>query len=256
MMRKFWLSVFGLAALGIAAPASAADLPAGPYTKAPPPMVVPVVYDWSGFYIGVNGGWGQSNNCWDLVTAADAVVADGCTHPSGGVVGGQFGHRWQVSNWVAGLEAQGDWADLSRTRLSLIDPTVSTTTKVDAFGLFTGQIGYAWNNVLWYFKGGAAVTGNRLTVFDTATGLGLASVSTSHWGGALGTGIEVGFAPNWSVGFEYDHLFMGNVGSNTSFVVVTPLVAGVNRVSEGVDLFTLRLNYRFGGFGAPVTAHY
>jgi outer membrane immunogenic protein len=254
MMRKFWLGVFGLAALGIAAPASAADMAARPYT--PPPIVVPVVYDWSGFYIGANGGWGQSLNCWDLVTAAGAVVGDGCTHPSGGVVGGQFGYRWQVSNFVYGLEAQGDWADLSRTHLSLVDPTLSTTTKVDAFGLFTGQVGYAWNNVLWYFRGGAAVTGNRFTAFDTTTGLGLASVSTTHWGGALGTGVEVGFAPNWSVGFEYDRLFMGTVGTNTSFVFVTPFVAGINRVNEEVDLFTVRLNYRFGGFGAPVTARY
>ena len=145
-------------------------------------------------------------------------------------------------------------ADLSRTRVSLIDPTLSTTSKVDAFGLFTGQIGYAWNNVLWYIKGGAAVTSNRFTTFDTLPGVGLVSLSTTHWGGALGTGLEVGFAPNWSVGFEYDHLFMGNAGTNTSFVVATPLVAGVNRVSEDVDLFTVRLDYRFGGWGAPPVA--
>jgi outer membrane immunogenic protein len=151
---------------------------------------------------------------------------------------------------VFGLEAQGDWADLSRTRLSLIDPTLSTTAKVDAFGLFTGQIGYAWNNVLWYWKGGAAVTGNRFTVFDTATSLGLASVSTTRWGGALGTGVEIGFAPNWSVGVEYDHLFMGNDNNfNNSLLVVTPLVAGVSRINEDVDLITVRVNYRFGGYG-------
>jgi outer membrane immunogenic protein len=246
MMKKFWLGIFGLAALGIAAPASAADLAARPYA---PPMAAPVVYDWTGFYIGLNGGWGQSQNCWDFVTASGAIVGDGCTDASGGVFGGQFGYRWQVSNWVFGLEAQGDWADLNRTRLSSIDPTLSTTAKVDAFGLFTGQIGYAWNNLLWYWKGGAAVTDNRFTAFDTATGLGLASVSTTRWGAALGTGLEVGFAPNWSAGVEYDHIFMGSSGKvSDSFLVVTP---------HDVNLITVRLNYRFGGYGygAPVARY-
>ena len=54
-MKKFLLATVGLVALGMAAPASAADLAARPYTKAPPPMVA-AIYDWSGFYIGANGG--------------------------------------------------------------------------------------------------------------------------------------------------------------------------------------------------------
>ena len=58
-MKKFLLGTVGLLALGMAAPASAADLAARPYTKAPPVYVAPI-YDWSGFYIGGNGGWGQS----------------------------------------------------------------------------------------------------------------------------------------------------------------------------------------------------
>jgi outer membrane immunogenic protein len=248
-MRKFWFAL-GLVTLGMAAPASAADMAARPY-RAPPPVAIPVLYDWTGFYIGLNGGWGQSHNCWDFLTPAGAVVRDGCTDASGGVFGGQVGYRWQAANWVFGLEAQGDWADLSRTRVSFVDPALSTTTKVNSFGLFTGQIGYAWNNVLWYFKGGGAVTDNRFTAFDTATTLGLASVSTTRWGGVLGTGVEVGFAPNWSVGVEYDHLFMGNNNVNNSFVVVTPFVAGINRINEDVDLITVRVNYRFGGYGAP-----
>jgi outer membrane immunogenic protein len=253
-MRKFWFAL-GLVTLGMAAPASAADIAARPY-RAPPPVAIPVLYDWTGFYIGLNGGWGQSHNCWDFLTPAGAVVRDGCTDASGGVFGGQVGYRWQAANWVFGLEAQGDWADLSRTRLSFVDPALSTTTKVNSFGLFTGQIGYAWNNVLWYFKGGAAVTDNRFTAFDTATTLGLASVSTTRWGAALGTGVEVGFAPNWSVGVEYDHLFMGNNNLNNSFVVVTPFVAGINRINEDVDLITVRVNYRFGGYGAPYGSAY
>jgi len=254
-MKRFLLSALGLVAVGIAAPASAADL----YKKAPPPPPAPVVpiYDWTGFYIGANGGWGQANACWDLVPVTGAVLVDGCRDASGGVIGGQIGYRWQWGGgWVFGLEAQGDWADLSASRVSLINPFVSERAKVDGFGLFTGQIGYAWNASLLYFKGGAAVTSNRFDVFTTLNGVGLASVSSTRWGGTIGVGWEYGFAPNWSVGIEYDHLFMGN--TNNSFSVVNPIFAGaLNRISEDVDMITLRFDYRFGAYGkAPVAARY
>src|ERR1700730_18036911 len=58
-MKKFLLATIGLVALGMAAPASAADLDARPYTRSPAPMGA-AIYDWSGFYIGANGGWGSS----------------------------------------------------------------------------------------------------------------------------------------------------------------------------------------------------
>ena len=71
----------------------------------------------------------------------------------------------------------------------------------------------------------------------------------------MGIGWEYGFAPNWSAGIEYDHLFMGD--SNNSFSVVNPLLAGAaNRISQDVDMVTLRFNYKFGGYGAPVSARY
>jgi outer membrane immunogenic protein len=249
MKKQLWLAMAGLLALGMAAPASAADLAARPYTKAPPAPVV-AIYDWTGFYIGANGGWGQARNCWDFLTAAGAVVRVGCRDGSGGVAGGQIGYRWQTGSWVWGVEGQGDWANLRASRVSLLNPLVTERAKVDGIGLITGQIGYAWNAALLYVKGGAAVTGNRFDVFSTLTGVGLASVSSTRWGGTVGVGFEYGFAPNWSVGVEYDHLFMGH--NNNSFSVVNPVFAGaLNRISEDVDMVTVRFNYRFGGWGAP-----
>jgi outer membrane immunogenic protein len=255
-MKKFLLATVGVMALGVAAPASAADLAPRPYTKAPPPVVTPI-YDWTGFYIGANGGWGQSHNCWDFIGVAGDIFPDGCRDRSGGLAGGQIGYRWQSGYWVFGLEAQGDWADLSNTRISLINPAFSTRTKTDGIGLFTGQIGYAWNAALLYVKGGAAVTSNRFSILDTLTGFEFASASNTRWGGAVGVGVEYGFSPNWSVGVEYDHLFMGD--ANNSFSVVNPIVAGaLNRISQDVDMVTVRVNYRFGGYGygSPVIPKY
>ena len=252
MKKQLSLAIAGLLALGMAAPASAADLAAKPYVKAPPPAVV-AIYDWTGFYIGGNGGWGDARACWDLIAPGGITRASGCRDASGGFAGGQLGYRWQTGALVFGVEGQGDWADINATRVSLLNPAFTTRAKVDGIGLITGQIGYAWNAALLYVKGGAAVTGNRFDILSTATGVSLASSTSTRWGGAVGVGFEYGFAPNWSVGVEYDHLFMGH--NNNSFSVVNPIVAGaLNRISEDVDMVALRVNYRFGPWGAPPVA--
>ena len=121
-MKKILLGAVGLLALGMGAPASAADMAV---MARPAPVALPLLYDWSGFYIGGNGGWGQSRNCWDFVDVAGVVVADGCRERSGGLIGGQIGYRWQANQWVFGLEAQGDWADLSNQRVSILNPLFS-----------------------------------------------------------------------------------------------------------------------------------
>src|SRR5882724_9875774 len=101
-MKKILLGASALVAVGIAAPASAADLAARPYGGAPP--MVAAIYDWSGFYIGANGGWGSSHKCWDITNFAGATVVptfrEGCHDATGGVVGGQIGYRWQNAGWV------------------------------------------------------------------------------------------------------------------------------------------------------------
>src|SRR5882724_3753840 len=118
MMKKFLLATVGLVALGMAAPASAADLAARPYTKAPP--MVAAIYDWSGFYIGANGGWGSSHKCWDAFVAAGVFLgSEGCHDATGGTVGGQIGYRWQTAGWVFGVEGQGNWADFKGSNASL-----------------------------------------------------------------------------------------------------------------------------------------
>jgi outer membrane immunogenic protein len=247
-MKKLLLGTVGLMALGVAAvPASAADLAARPvYTKAPP--IVNPIYDWSGFYIGINGGWAQSRDCRSDVTLG---VAFGCHDADGGTVGGQIGYRWQTGPAVFGLEAQGNWADLSGSNASLIAPAVTVHSRMDAFGLFTGQIGYAWNNVLLYAKGGAAVTDTK---FDAST-LGVVTASTgdqTRWGATVGAGLEYGFAPNWSVGVEYDHIFMD--GHNGTFTTPAGIVlVDTFRDTGDVDMVTARVNYRWGG---PVIAKY
>jgi outer membrane immunogenic protein len=252
-MRQALLGAIGLTIVGVV-PALAADLPARTYTKAP--AMVRAVYDWSGFYVGLNGGGASSHECYALTSVAGAPIgnipSEGCHNATGGLAGGQLGYRWQASNWVFGLEAQGDWADLkgSNSSQTALIPYINQT-KVDAIGLFTGQVGYSWNNVLVYVKGGAAVTDNKYSSFFTATGVVWNQTTEARWGGTVGTGVEVGFAPNWSVGVEYNHLFMGN--PNVTFPASAIAATRSDNIRQDVDMGTLHVNYHFGG---PVVARY
>ena len=248
-MKKFLLGASALVAIGLVTPASAADLAARPYTKAPP--MIAAIYDWSGFYIGANGGWGSSHKCWDSVTPF-TVGHEGCHDATGGVAGGQIGYRWQSAGWVFGLEAQGDWADLRGSNASVLFPGFRNRSRIDAFGLFSGQVGYAWNNALLYVKGGAAVTDDRFdirTIPDDV--LAGRTGDSTRWGGTVGVGVEYGFAPNWSAGVEYDHLFMGT--KTVNFTDAAGVAFGADRIRQDVDLVTVRVNYRFGG---PVIGRY
>jgi outer membrane immunogenic protein len=239
-MKRLTILAAAAIALGAAAPAAAADLPARTYSKAP--AIMEAAYDWSGFYAGINGGWGTGTVNWSL---DDGTGDEGSHNPSGGTFGGQLGYRWQMASWVFGLEAQGNWADFNGSNVSLAIPNTTNQTRVNAFGLFTGQIGYAWDRALFYVKGGAAVTDNRYTSITTGPGGGIDSIGESRWGAALGVGFEYAVMPNLSLGFEYDHLFMGTNDINDGFIT--------DNIKQDVDLFLVRLNYRFGG---PVVARY
>lgn len=219
-------------------------------------------YDWSGFYIGLNGGGGSSHSCQTGILDGTEVVPPyfrGCNNATGGTVGGQVGYRWQMTSWVFGVEAQGNWADFKGSNLAVDDlPNIfPLTTKVDLFGLFTGQVGYALNNLLLYVKGGAAVTHNKYTLGQVVPdNIPLeAAGSELRWGGVIGAGLEYGFSPNWSVALEYDHLFMGTQNMTMFFIPGVGPVGpeSTSRVSQDVDIGTIRLNYRFGG---PVVARY
>ena len=75
----------------------------------------------------------------------------------------------------------------------------------------------------------------------------------------MGVGFEYGFTPNWSFGVEYNHLFMGDANNSFTGLPVAAAAFVNNRISQDVDMVTVRLNYRFGGFGgygAPVAARY
>ena len=246
-MNKFLLGT--VSALAMVTSASAADLPAGPYSKAP---VIAADYDWSGVYLGANGGWGTSHLCWDFTNAAGVfIVSEGCHDATGGTAGGQVGYRWQVSHLVFGAEAQGNWADFNGSNRSIPFPAFVNATRVDALGLFTGQVGVATHNGLFYVKGGAGMTSDRYTGYSSLTGVQVSNtVDNTRWGAVVGVGLEYGFAGNWSVGIEYDHMFMQDkliTFTNVGTFAPAGTAFAFDRIHQDVDLLTVRINYRWGG---------
>jgi outer membrane immunogenic protein len=256
-------SVLGLSAAQVA---SAADLP----RKAPmaAPIVAPV-YNWTGFYIGVHGGWVWSDT--DATTSYAPVGffdAFSYSHDAdGGMLGGQIGFNYQIANWVIGLEADLSWVDVGSTAtvapLTLVGvPQVGSfhTSAVDMnwFGTVRGRLGFTANTLLVYVTGGfafadlehAVVTADPLITGFAAAG----TASDTRAGWTIGGGFEWGFAPNWSIKGEYLYYDLGD----TTLTVTDPilLVSSTTNFENTGHIFRVGLNYRFGWAGSPVVARY
>nr|WP_249793663.1 outer membrane beta-barrel protein [Bradyrhizobium cenepequi] len=224
--------------MAIGSSASAADLAARPYTKAPPPIVA--AYNWTGFYIGAQGGygWSQSVDIAGLTADTDAL--------KGGFVGGTIGYNWQGAGSLAvfGIEVDAAWSDINFNESAF---GLTFEDRIRAFGSVTGRIGYAVDAALFYVKGGYAWADNRVSL--SALGVTLLSESQFHSGWTIGGGLEYGFAPNWSGKVEYMYASYAN---ENYVAAVIPGGVGI-----GADVHTIKagINYRFG-WGTPVVAKY
>ena len=236
-MKKLALATVAISAL-LTGAASAADMAARPYTKAP--MAAPVaIYDWTGFYIGVSGGGAWSDTRWQYFGVGINTNHDG----SGWLAGGQIGYNWQAGSWVFGLEADGHWADINGSTLCP-NPAFVCGTDVRTLASFRGRIGYAAGPVLFYGTGGAGFADTRYSA--TTPGGPNFFYGTNRWGYAAGAGIEWGFAPNWSAKVEYMHY---GFDSNTAPVGALSAV-GTADLRLDIDTVKVGINYRFGGMGA------
>ena len=149
-------------ALSVATAASAADMQARPYSKAPPAAVV-AAYNWSGFYVGAMGGYGWGTNAG-----------------SGGFGGGTVGYNWQFpgSQFVFGIEVDAAGASIKDSFNEIQDDVLITqNSKINSFGSVTGRAGFAMDAVLLYAKGGFAWGNNKTTISVPAFG---ATSSDSH----------------------------------------------------------------------------
>jgi outer membrane immunogenic protein len=212
-------AVLCASALMFAMPAGAiaAEMPVK--APQPPPVATP---DWTGFYFGINGGYG-----WEEATGSSACTAGGVLcdpgvssidKPEGGLLGAQIGYNWQSGIVVYGLETDIQWSDIKSTASAtdvgpLGSGTFTATTELDWFGTFRGRLGITpWNNGLLYVTGGL-IYGEQKTsaslAFPAVTFAG--SASSTHAGGTFGVGLEYRFTPALSGKIEGLWYDMGSV---------------------------------------------
>lgn len=151
-----------------------------------------------------------------------------------------------------GLEGQGNWASFKGSNVSVALAPQTNQTRIDAFGLFTGQMGYTVNGLLLYGKAGAGVAHAKYETFFPGGVPVFNSVERTRWGYTLGIGMEWAFAENWSVGGEYNHVFLGH---HTADFATVPggALARSDRIGQDIDMGLIRVNYRWGG---PVVVKY
>ena len=164
---------------GVDRSAAAADLsrPAPQqYYKA---AVAPPVYNWTGFYIGINGGGGFGRSAWDTT---------GGFNNSGGLVGGTLGYNYQVGQAVFGVEGDIDWANINGTTTSACP--LGCKTGDDWLGTVRGRLGYAADRFMPFITGGAAFGDIK-----TSTP-GFAGATQTNVGWTVGAGLEFAIAQN------------------------------------------------------------
>jgi outer membrane immunogenic protein len=230
-------------AVALTQSATAADLPvARPAYQAP--AVVPVaLFSWSGCYVGVNVG-GASDKHKYVTNGEDPSTPagqDGGSHTASGVIaGGQAGCDYQGGPVVVGVEGLFDWADLHRSHVVAGAP-VTLSTRSRWLATATARIGYAFDRVLLYVKGGGAFI-NELEG-GIMSGVSFEDAGRTHTGWTAGGGLEYAWAPNWSAKVEYNYMDFGNKATTGCSLGV----CGPTGISDKQTLHAilLGLNYRF-----------
>jgi outer membrane immunogenic protein len=283
-MKKLLLGSATMLALALAAPAYAADLPAAPVYKAPAMAPAPI-YDWTGFYIGLNGGYSFGRSASDFTTPVGTFSST--QDLNGWVFGGQIGYNWEFShNWLFGLEADiqgtgqkgdvtvpGFTATVCPTVTIAALPCTTTTTgatfeqKLPWFGTFRGRLGFlpapTW---LLYLTGGLAFgeiesTGTVSTLttiaftgqppISTTAASATASNNVTRAGWTVGAGTEWVISGPWTAKVEYLYVDFGTFNNSFAGLGAFAPIAISSRVTD--NIVRLGINYRFGG---PVVARY
>jgi outer membrane immunogenic protein len=266
------LAATALTAAGISA-ASAADLP---LRTAPAPVFAPVpVFTWSGFYAGVNAGygWSDEDNLRAVGVPAGAIgvgsipgtLTFGDESAEGFVGGGQIGYNAQFGAFVVGVEADLQWADLGADRGVATYPAqwdaydfrpAGVAGGIDWFGTVRARLGVAFDRALIYGTGGFAYGGGDTD--DDFDGILNDDNDDVRTGWVLGLGAEYAFTNNLTFGIEGLWVNLDNDNDRTFIGSSVPFagadreaieVVGAERDDEA-DFFVARakLNFKFGTY--------
>jgi len=222
------IAIAGLLIASVAA--QAADLPQPTYKA--PPYSAPAYANWTGFYVGINGGYGFGKSSW-----SGGGVGTGDFNVKGPLAGVTLGYNFQTGVWVWGIEGDLDYSWIKGSTTVVCGDCETRNTW---FGTARGRIGYGgWNNLLPYFTGGAAFGGIKGTVTPPPPFAAISQTKTAI-GWTAGVGLEYALWTNWSVKGEYLYADLGKVTCGGCGGVGADL-----DVKFKTNLVRLGMNYRF-----------
>ena len=226
MKRLTLMACTGLLAAAMAAPSLAADLPRPAY-KAP---IYVAPFSWTGFYVGLNGGYGWGTTNWSVPGIPGATTGDFNT--TGYLLGGTMGYNMQTGSWVWGLEGDIDYSSIKGTNTTICGAG-GCETRNTWLGTARGRIGYAWDRWLPFITGGAGFGGIKMTP------PGGPSETKTKLGWTLGAGVEYAFMGAWSAKLEYLYVDLGTVTCGAA------TCGAATDVKFRTNIVRLGLNYRF-----------
>jgi outer membrane immunogenic protein len=262
-MKKLLLAGVAAGALASAGAAQAGDLPVPaypppPYPYAPPPPPPPPPFSWSGCYVGGHVGWGWSKTTFQDQNASSTLIDSGglgrtaSVNGSGGIFGGQLGCDFEVGhNFVYGAQISAAGTTITGSGADPFGVSETLQSKTEFLGDLSLRVGFDWDRVLFYVKGGGALANNQYgasALFAPpgggATFSSSGTATATPFGGVAGVGVEWAFAHNWSAFVEYDHYFFGNYTTTFNMPGVANYLVNVSQsidaVKGGVNL---RLNF-------------
>ena len=248
-MKKFLIGAVALITLTGTA-ASAADLPARTYTKAP--SMPAAIYNWTGFYIGghIGGDWRNNNN-----------TVFGNNNNGTFIAGVQGGADYQFAqSWVIGVEANYSFKvsnnNNNNNGFAFVAPggagLVTNNSNNRGLGSVTGRAGWTWGPGLLYVKGGYGFRDNGSNIGVTVAGVPVPFTYNRRQDGyTVGGGLEYMFTQNWSGKLEYQYFNFGR----SQFIAGPVALVALGSYRSDEHTFKAGLNYRFN-WGGPVVAKY
>jgi outer membrane immunogenic protein len=202
-------------------------MPRAPEYSPPPPAYVVPFFTWTGFYAGLNAGYG-----WGKSTFS-GNGPDISTSPAGFVGGGTIGYNLQTSAFVWGIEGDIDWTNLEDSQTSIFCGG-KCNIKSTWLSTLRGRIGYGADRWLPYITGGLAYGSMNV---GTNTG----SETNSKAGWTVGAGLEYAFAGGWSSKLEYLYVDLGSTSCRNA-VCTLPLD---ETATFKASVLRAGVNYRF-----------
>jgi outer membrane immunogenic protein len=249
-----------------------------------PPLLLPPLYSWTGFYAGVNVGYSVGNDRASanlafptipstLISPADVAIA-----PAGILGGGQIGYNWQGGpHWLFGVETDFQGSQEKGTsciiscdnvpgngvNVGANSITLTAQHQIDYFGTVRGRVGYVSNNTLFYATGGGAYGRVEQTVASTVISGGIgtsvsATTAQNNFGFAVGGGIEAALAGNWTGKIEYLYMSLGSINGTVAGAFppapLTPFTLSATSTVRD-NIIRVGLNYRVGAQPTPVALY-